>query len=207
MAFAPYASLAEFKAWVNISDGIDDTQATAALTTVTRWTDEHCQRNFWQDTAVARVLEANSWWCLTLGPFNDLVSVSQLRTDQDGDGTFETTWSASDYQLTPVNPPNGRPFTRIESVAGRTFPVYCWGIGRRARVEVTGTWGWAAVPDAVKQACLIQTNRVLLRRNSPEGILGGQADFGVIRVSNRLDPDVADLLAPYVHPSTAVMVA
>jgi hypothetical protein len=198
MAFASYVTLPEFKAWRLDSETTDDVVATSVLESVTRWVDEYCDRHFWQDgeespgDPVARTFTPCHSHML---PIDDLVSVTTFKTDEGGDGTFETSRSVSDYQLQPVNQPTGRPYTKVEAVAGRLFPVR-YDYSRGNRVEITGVWGWPAVPDAVKQACLIQSHRVLKRRYSPEGVLG-PSDFGAIRVGTRLDPDVEQLLNPY----------
>lgn len=206
MAFAPYATLPEFKAWVTLDDTVDDVVATGALEAVTRWIDEYCDRHFWKDGAtgaeVARTFTPKHCYKLDI---DDLVpgSITTFKTDAAGDGTFETTWAASDYQLQPVNRPTGRPFRRVEAIGGRLFPV-TYTRSRQDRVEITGVWGWPAVPDAVQQACLIQASRVLKRRHSPEGV-AGFGEFGLIRVTNRPDPDVMAMLDPYRR--TAVLVA
>jgi hypothetical protein len=51
------------------------------------------------------------------------------------------------------------------------------------------------VPDDVRHACLLWCNRLVARRNSPEGIVGS-AEFGVANVG-RYDPDVERLLSPW----------
>jgi hypothetical protein len=196
MAIASYVTLPEFKAWVTLTDTVDDVVMTGVLESVSEWITEYCDRHFWQDgtvgTPVARTFSPCHPYML---PIDDLVSVTTFKSDESGDGTFETTWSASDYQLQPVNRPTGRPYTKVAAVAGRLFPVR-YDYTRGNRVEITGVWGWSAVPDAVKQACLIQASRVMKRRYSPEGVIG-PSDFGAIRVGTRLDPDVEQLLNPY----------
>ena len=52
------------------------------------------------------------------------------------------------------------------------------------------------VSGASKLATLIQAARLFKRKESPEGVLGGN-DFGIVRVGTRVDPDVEMLLAPY----------
>jgi hypothetical protein len=69
-------------------------------------------------------------------------------------------------------------------------------------VQVTAAWGWSADPAAVVNATLIQAARIFKRRTSPEGVVGGFQDFGAVRVSSRMDPDVMDLLAPYRRASS-----
>ena len=139
-----------------------------------------------------------------LGPFRDLVSITSLKTDEAGDGTFETTWAASDYELGPIDRDTSRPYTRIDAVDSKVFPTY-YGTGRRARVEITGVWGWAAIPVEVKQACLIKATRLLTRMQSPNGI-AGLDQFGPVRISRSDDPDVVMLLEPLRHPSAGVLV-
>jgi hypothetical protein len=51
------------------------------------------------------------------------------------------------------------------------------------------------VPDDVRHAMLIWCNRLVARRNSPEGIVGSP-EMGVASIG-RWDPDVGRLLAPY----------
>jgi len=206
VAFAPYATLPEFKAWVTLTDNDDDVVMSDTLESVSRWIDQHCDRHFWRDgdtgSEAARAFAATCRYSLHI---DDLVpgSVTTFKTDEAGDGTYETTWAPSDYQLLPVNRPNGEPFDRVEAVASRLFPLRA--PSRRAnRVEITGVWGWPSVPDAVKQACLIQASRMLKRRFSPEGV-SSFGDLGLVRVGTRLDPDVEQLLNPY--RSYAVLVA
>jgi hypothetical protein len=206
VAFAPYVDVVEFKKWIALDDALDDIVISGVLASVTRWEDEYCDRHFWQDgesgSEVARTFTPTHCYDLSI---DDLVpgSVTSFKTDESGDGTFETTWAASDYQLLPVNRPTGRPYTRVEAVGGRLFPIRYGHSTRANRVEITGVWGWAEVPDAVRQACLIQSSRVLKRKYSPEGVIG-PGEFA-IRVGTRLDPDVEQLLNPYRR--TAVLVA
>jgi hypothetical protein len=210
MAFVPYASLPEFKAWVSLSDTIDDVVATSVLEAVSRWIDEHTDTHFWQDgtvgVPVARTFVSNGPGCRDF-EIDDLVSISTLKTDDAGDGTFETTWSASDYQLQPVNRPTGHPYTKIEAIGSLTFPARTAPGSRSDRVEITGVWGWAVVPAPVHLACLIQASRELKRRLSPEGVIG-PSEFGV-RVGSRLDPDVELMLSEYTRTArgTGVLVA
>lgn len=121
-----------------------------------------------------------------------------VKTDDGDDGTFETTWASTDYQLEPLNLLDGdtySPYWLIRAVDGRTFPTG----NRRAALQVTAAWGWTAVPDDVKQAALIKAARIWSRRESPQGV-AGFGEFGVVRISRAQDPDVADLLSPFRQP-------
>jgi hypothetical protein len=62
-------------------------------------------------------------------------------------------------------------------------------------VEVTGTFGWATVPTAVKQATILLAMRQFKRYDSPLGI-AGFSDLGAVTVRS-VDPDVEKLIAPF----------
>jgi hypothetical protein len=72
------------------------------------------------------------------------------------------------------------------------FPVEV----EQALVKVTAVFGWPAVPIAITQATIIQASRIYKRLESPLGV-AGFGDLGAISVTRDLDPDVAQLVAPY----------
>jgi hypothetical protein len=57
------------------------------------------------------------------------------------------------------------------------------------------------IPADLNQACLLLTNRLLARRNSPEGVVGSN-DGTVVNIG-RSDPDAARLIARYVAAKLA----
>jgi hypothetical protein len=192
---APYVSLAEFKVWANWPiDTDDDAAITDDLTAASAAIDKFCKTHFWQTAAgTTRAFDTCDPRKLRI---NDAAAVTAVATDKDSDGTFETVWAPTDFQLLPLNPaaaPETLPFSAVRAVATQTFPA---PTKREGIVQVTGTWGWAAIPEAVAEATRLVTNRLLKRRQSPEGVLGSE-DFGTIRVSPREDPDAVRLLTPY----------
>lgn len=191
----PYVTPLGFKTWIGLSDYVDDITITDALTGASRAIDKFCNTHFWQTaTGTARVFDTCDPWQVRI---HDAAAVTQVATDTDADGVFETVWSAGDYQLLPLNPeaaPEQLPFTQIRAVGTLSFPR---AAGRRlGLVQVTGTWGWPAVPEAVVQATLLTANRLVKRRGSPEGVAGFD-EFGTVRISSRDDPDAVRLLTPY----------
>lgn len=56
----------------------------------------------------------------------------------------------------------------------------------------------SACPQDVQYATLLWTNRLLSRRNSPDGIVG-VADLGVATIA-KADGDVYRLLSPWIEP-------
>lgn len=191
---ASYATLAQVKASMRITDNIDDAQLQTAIEAASRWVDGWCGRTF---TVAAGTTTRDYVPSGRMEPLlvDDLTSVVSIKIDEDLDRTFVTTLNAIDYQLEPVNAlsfDNSWPYTRIRPQEDGYWPT---SFGR-ATVRVEGTFGWPAVPDAVEQATILQTSRLFTRLDSPLGI-AGFGDMGAMRVSFRGDPDVMMLLEPY----------
>jgi len=192
----------ELKAFLNIGDTVDDSLLIGAVAATDQWVTEYCGRSFTTvETPTAKTFRPTDAYVLVVKDFWTLTGLV-VKTDDDDDGTFETTWViGTDFT---VDVDDDRPYGELVAVGSRTFPV---GHRWRRSVEVTAAWGWAEMPGPVKQASLIQAARIFKRKDSPAGVLGGFADFTALRVSSRIDPDVADMLQPFRHPDIAVHVA
>lgn len=199
-----YCTDNELKAWLQFNDTEDDTLLPGIIDSASEWIDEWCGQ-FFTATTQTRTFAACSGDELVLGHAAPLVAVTTLKTDEDGDGTFETTWDAADYQLLPFDAPShspARPYRTVRAVGSRSFPVAYDPRGRSNRVQIVGSFGWAEVPAKVRDACLILAASEYKRRYSPEGV-AGFGEFGAIRISGRVDPDVARLLKRYQAPLVA----
>jgi hypothetical protein len=198
-----YTTRAELKAGLGIpqTDTVDDDDLDDAILTASRAVEGDTQRTFYKTTET-RTLEPTDRWHLRLGPYMDLVSVTTLKTDSDGDGTFDTTWATTDYQLltadgTPnVNAsPEPRPYRRIKAIGTQTFPCsWAWHLGRSDRVQINGTWGWPAVPDRIRRATRLAAAEIFKLNSAPFGAIG-MADLGIIRV--RANPKYQALISTY----------
>jgi hypothetical protein len=194
-----YCSLADVKAALRIptADTIDDALLELSVETASRQIDDHCERVFYSTANQTRVFAPrDSYVC----EIDDLVSFTSIKTSTDGDGVFDRTWSSLYYQLEPLNGLAGgipSPKTSIRAVDDYLFPVY----GGEATVEVVGTFGWSAIPTAIKFATVLLSSRLFKRMDSPLGV-AGIGDIGVIRVS-RIDPDIDGLIAPFKKPRMA----
>lgn len=118
----------------------DDATIEAVLETVSRLIDTTCNTHFYTRTAT-KYFSAVAGTYLETEP---LLSVTTLKTDDDGDRTYETTWAATDYDLYPYNaqqrnPP--RPYTEIRTTpnGNYSFPTTAKG------VEIAGKWGFYEV--------------------------------------------------------------
>ena len=194
-----YATLADVKAAARITDTIDDALLEIAIESSSRDIDAYTERVFYSTgaTAVARVYIPQD---IYLVETDDIISVTTLKSDSTGNGTFDVTWAASDYQLEPLNGRAGgidTPATRIRAIGDYLWPVYEPRNvnSNQASVQVTGVFGFASIPSAIKQATILASLRAYKRYESPTGVLGF-SDIGVVRVG-RLDPDVERLVSPY----------
>lgn len=186
-----YCALADVKAALRITDSVDDSLLEMAVESASRLIDGYAYRYFYNAGSATRDFVAEDSY-LTI--IDDLISLTELKTT-DEIGSEYVTWSPADYQLRPVN---GKmdglsvPYTSILSTDDLLFNK----LGEQALVRVTGVWGWAAVPIAIKQATIIQASRIYKRLDSPLGV-AGFGDLGAIRVGRALDPDVEQLVMPY----------
>lgn len=189
-----YASLNDVKAALRISDNVDDSLLEMAIESASRMIDGHAGRYFYSSGTATRIYAADdALICQT----DDIAGTAiTLVTDPDADGTWADTWGIGDYQLEPVNGVvDGltTPYTRIRATGDYNFPTS----SGEALVKVTAVFGFSAIPIAIKQACVIQSSRIFKRLDSPLGV-AGFGDMGAVRVSRYLDPDVEQLVAPFV---------
>ena len=188
-----YATLAD----VRVTDTFDDGLFEVAIESASRDIDAYCERVFYNAGSLTRVYIPADIYRLET---DDLVSVTTIKSDTNGDGGFNQTWAATDYQLEPLNGIAGgivTPYTRIRAVGDFLWPVYeprDINAGQ-ASVEITGVFGFASIPMAIKQATILASLRAYKRYESPTGVLGF-SDVGVVRIG-RLDPDVQRLIDPY----------
>ncbi len=193
-----YVALSELKSALGITSSTDDAFLTLAIGAAETAINDLCGRKFTADgSASARTYRAQPYLCVT----DDVSTLTGLvvKTDTNGDGTFDQTWASSDYQVEPLNNlVKGRSVNNIRAVGDYLFPVYGDGL---ASVEVTANWGWPAVPDPIEQSTLMMAARFYSRKASPLGIIG-VGDFGPVRIS-RSDPDIAHLLMDYRRAGVA----
>lgn len=189
-----YATLTQFKAAVGITDTADDTALQNVLDATDTLIDLYCDRKTGFGTAseTRYYTPENLNYVLV----DDLVSVTTLQTDDNADGTYETTWSSStDYKLAPINAAlDGWPYDIIETsvTAPRSFPKNVY-LG----LKLVGVFGFPSVPAAVTQAAIIQANAVWSSRTAPFAVVGSVDLGGILRMTRALHPEAALILEPY----------
>ena len=196
MAWKPvYASLAEMRDWLrmrNEADTDDDNLLRIKLSASSRALDKTCGRQFGKvETAVTRSYELR--WsrtrCAYVADIDDLMDTTDLAVSIDG-----TAVDPAYYTLMPRNAiADGEPYT---------FIVITAGASAGAVLDMLALWGWNQTGhhvEPVKEATMLQTSRLNIRRDSPYGIAGGSDSGAELRLLERLDPDIAPIVADYVR--------
>ena len=192
-----YATLAELKARLGTSLSSNDDALTQCLEAASRAVDGFCGRRFYQDSAQTRYFTADDSGYLEV---DDLVSVTTLATDSDGDRTYEDTWASTDYDLEPYNAAAiAHPYTSLMTTPDGD---YAFPRGVRRGVKIVGTWGWPSVPDAITEATLLLASRLAKRQAAPFGVAAGEE--GGVGIPS-VDPDVRQLVAPYRRLTVGVV--
>jgi hypothetical protein len=199
-----YCTVEEIKSRMHIEDTDDDFEVTFAVQTACMSIEEICGRYFWRGTAT-RTYVPRSYQLLEI---DDCLSITTLKTDDNGDGVYENTWTEGTDFVLEVSPKNHNvasrgedwPYTQIRCLGTRWLPqVYPYY--RQDRVQIVGTFGWPAVPLMVKQAALIAAADLFKIKDAPFGAVG-YGEFGLIRVQQ--NPRVMSLLRRYIDPDVKV---
>ena len=175
-----YATYDQFAAWADLVDIADQAAVNMVLDAAAAQIDGHCNRSF----PVAGAAEARTF---TAAADGRTVFVDDFQTAPAP--TASVAGTAVDVEAVPA--PAGRPASALTGA---------FGVG--VEVEVTASWGWAAVPDQVVLANLMLGLKLWERRKSPAGIQGS-VEAGFIRVHG-IDRDIDALLAPFVRLSAVL---
>lgn len=193
-----YATLAEIKQRlrIDISDIDDDNVLESVAGGVSRALDAYTGRWFCSDTQT-RYYTAEDASELEV---DDLLSITTLKTDEDGDRTYERTWGSDDYDLWPYNAnTDGKPYTEIHTTpqGDYAFP------STRRGVEIAGAFGYSATtPPQVKEGCLLLCEQIFKRKDAIFGIVGTMGGEQLMRIAAdmlRDDPAIRIMLGSFVR--------
>ncbi len=223
-----YMTLAELKAVLRDTQTTYDALYERAIEAASREIDRYCGTQFWKVASPTVRIFKPSFYERNVLHTGDFANTTGLivRTDEDDDGTFETTWSGTEYQVEPLTPIDGRPYNRIVSLGGREFPVPYYEYHRfrastyerdyrpsqRARVQITANWGWELVPPQVRMACQILAIDNFKSKDLTGASAGvaelstgqfGGLRFNGIKVGTRFNPLAEALLMGFRTPAFA----
>jgi hypothetical protein len=190
-----YVELEEFKGTTSLKgQTYADGDIQRGLVAASRGIDMALHRRFWPDADAAQVryyTPRHGGWL----EVEDLVTLTTLKVDRDSDGTFEETWVLNtDFVLEPLNAAaESKPFETIRRQPRSGFSGFpCYP----RSVELTGKFGWLAVPDGVKQLTTLIASRLVQRtRQAPFGIVAIGPDGAAVRAAEiARDPEYAWLV-------------
>lgn len=137
---------------------------------------------------------------------DDLTAITEIATDIDGDGTYETVWTSDDYGLERDNVNlTDDAFTTIHTSEGGslTFPTRLRGVRVAASFGATIN---GSAPDLIRMACIIGANRWLHRRGSPLGTETATDAQGTASIRQiKADYDYDRAISRYTRKAPAVL--
>lgn len=194
-----YVELEEFKSSAELTGTrYLDEDARSAIVGASRAVDEITDNFFWLgDPGEVRYYSPRSWNRCHRVRIDPIIDLDALATDPSGGTTFGDTWiENTDFVLEDLNAPaEGKPWRHLRALRTGGYPL---GFPYYPRsIKVTGQFGWATVPDAIRSATgIIATQIVKMKREAPFGIVALGVDGTAVRIA-RSNPVVMGLLAPY----------
>ncbi|MCP4567979.1 MAG: hypothetical protein GY841_10405 [FCB group bacterium] len=166
---------------VQAADPVDDATLEQCIEAASRWIDAEAGRVFYSIMETRYFTPAYSDMLF----IPDLVSVTTLKTDSNGDRTYDQTWAATDYDLLPFSAADTYAeysYNRIESTPNGdySFPLIAKG------VEINGTWGFEYTPEAIWNACALEAAFLFKAADSPNGVIGSP-EVGEVRMAKSHD--------------------
>lgn len=174
-----YADLTTLKSasYLNIPslDTGHDTYLRILLESASREIDNFCHRFFYVLSAT-RYFDGKGESIL----LDDILSATTLKTDEDGDGTYEESWTVNeDYELYPLN---GYPKTwaEISSRASREYASFNKGV--KKGVQIAGSFGYGDGESAtpyLASGAVVNTGGITNSATTHALATGKGASFGV----------------------------
>lgn len=185
-----YITLADLKGHVHSNGGgtfsvENDYNMSLAIEAASRYLDERFNTTFTARTET-RYYTAEMYDLLWI---DDLLSVTTLKTDDNDDGTHETTWQTTDYWLEPRNAQLGHAPKPYRQIRINRNGDYSFPIGVEYGVEIVGSWGYSTTPPvAIKQAATLIAHMVWKRQDLIFGA-GGTIALGVTTITRLVKED------------------
>ena len=199
-----YVDKADLKTYIGLTGTGQDTNIDNAIDGASRLIDKICGRHFWQDSAVTDKFYTpiNDYYL----EIDDLSTTTGLvvKLDTNDDGTHDKTLTIdTDFVLKPLNPQVHKiasttyyyPHTELNILTTRSSESFDTKIVKN--VKITGKFGWSAVPEAIKQATLIQGLRLFKRKDTPFNVFGNE-QTGQKELFSKFDPDAMQLIKGYI---------
>jgi len=186
-------TLSQVSSLASATDPSDDDVLERCIQSASREIDNYTERRFYT-VEETRYYTPKEWDVLFI---DDLVSITSLKTDDDGDRVYEDTWAATDYDLMPFNAqlesiPKPYTWIQVTPEGDYSFPTNV-----EKGVEITGAFGYSSTtPDPINQACVLRAIWLHKRKDAVFGV-AGMSGMGSIVLRIEHDPDLKMLLDPF----------
>jgi hypothetical protein len=169
--FGAYASIADLKGLLGISSTTDDTVMRKILEASSRSIDSYTNRTFVTQTATKYFDGDYSLW------LPDLLSVTTLKTDEDGDGTYENTLTTDDYILYGAGLEDRlNTYPKTELVINSSLGDYgSFASGVQKGLQIAGVWGYG---DGISATPYVSDTTIT------EDLSAGESAIDVTAVTN-----------------------
>lgn len=197
MDLTTLARVREHQQRTDTTNTTQDDILESLITTASRMIENYTQREFITagSTPSTRSFRYDGRGILNLAPY-DARTVTSVTIDTDiTDG--ETDLTSDEWRLWPIPAKDGvYSHLHIIGYGARGKADYpTW-----RKVDVTGTWGWASVPDVVERAAIMLTLELLSRTSSWHNDDGFSAPQG----ATAMPLHIRMMLAPYKRYSVGV---
>jgi len=175
-AIGAYATATALKVRANITDTTDDTLLGTICDQINAYIESECGRVIapvsGTPTRVFDMDEASDCLFVKAG----VRTVTLLEIAPYTNAAYETV-AAADYYLRPLYPRPGWPYTEVElgDVVVGSYLKFPRGF---ETVRITGTFGWAAIPDEITDVALTAATRAWQARLAGQSDIVGTDDFG-----------------------------
>lgn len=195
-----YATATEYDVRNEKTDTSADIRILEMLTSVSRVVEQRCRvaPGGWNSATGTRVFDGNGVRKLFLrderGDMNflQLIAADGLKIDFDQDGVFEVTWDLADAWVhgSPANAAAfSEPFTALEIYPLGVAPLSIFPPFKGC-VQITGTWGWAAVPGGFKERVISITRELIEVHRAGPTLSVSEVDASI-----QLNPGARSLMA------------
>ena len=177
-----YCTVDELLDWLAIEGTEENAKLELAIGSASRMIDRWTFRRFYAATET-RYQDGEDGNRLFLD--EDLLTVTMLKTDEDGDRTYETTWAVTDWETWPYN--------KTPKLQVRTTPegLYSFPTGNRT-IEIAGSWGYCTAanrPYDIRMLAVKVASRLFKEKDAGFTMVMGNMDLGEMKVLQDLDQE------------------
>lgn len=201
MAHDQYVDKDDLKGMIGLTGSGQDNNIDNAINASSRLIDQITGRHFYKSESVqVKHFTPNNEYILDVPDIaNTTGLIVQLDTTDDGSHdktiTLDTDFYLKALNVTDMEGDYNIPYQKLVILDRRSAERFDPDIVKQ--VKITAIWGWDNIPDAIKQATLLQASRLWKRKDSPFSTYGS-SETGEMELFQKMDPDAKTLVRPYI---------